>query len=60
LIYHRSGQVVKGQAQSGKRRSSRGGAWRHQVKYNRCAARSSLNPSFQYNDYGFRVVTDAG
>lgn len=40
---------------AGKRRASRGGAWRHQVKYNRCAARSSLDPTFRYNDYGFRV-----
>ncbi len=44
---------------SGTRRASRGGAWRHQVKISRCAARSSLDPSFQYNDYGFRVATDA-
>jgi formylglycine-generating enzyme required for sulfatase activity len=43
-------------AESGTRRSSRGGAWRHQVKVCRCAARSSLDPSFRYNDYGFRVV----
>jgi formylglycine-generating enzyme required for sulfatase activity len=43
---------------AGKRRASRGGAWRHQIKYNRCAARSSLDPSFQYNDYGFRVTLD--
>jgi formylglycine-generating enzyme required for sulfatase activity len=45
---------------TGRRRSARGGAWRHQVKTNRCAARSSLDPSFRYNDFGFRVVTDAG
>lgn len=38
------------------RRSSRGGSWRHHVKVSRCAARSSLNPSFKYTDYGFRVV----
>ena len=38
------------------RRASRGGAWRHQVKVSRCAARSSLDPSFKYTDYGFRVV----
>jgi formylglycine-generating enzyme required for sulfatase activity len=42
----------------GTRRSARGGAWRHQVKINRCAARSSLDPSFTYNDFGFRVVLD--
>jgi len=41
---------------SGRRRTSRGGAWRHQIKVSRCAARSSLDPSFRYNDYGFRVV----
>ena len=43
---------------AGTRRASRGGAWRHQVKVSRCAARSSLDPSFRYNDYGVRVVQD--
>lgn len=41
---------------SGTRRVSRGGSWRHHVKFSRCAARSSLNPLFRYNDYGFRVA----
>ena len=41
---------------TGIRRASRGGAWRHQVKISRCAARSSLDPAFRYNDYGFRVA----
>ena len=41
---------------SGQRRASRGGSWRHHVKFSRCAARSSLNPSFKYADYGFRVA----
>jgi sulfatase modifying factor 1 len=40
----------------GRRRASRGGAWRHQIKISRCSARSSLDPTFQYNDYGFRVA----
>ena len=44
---------------SGTRRASRGGAWRHQVKVTRCAARSSLDPTFRYNDYGFRVVEES-
>ncbi len=44
---------------SGRRRASRGGSWRHQVKFNRVSARSSLDPSFRYNDYGFRVYADA-
>ena len=41
---------------NGERRASRGGSWRHQIKVSRCAARSSIPPSFQYADYGFRVV----
>lgn len=45
-------------AQDGTRRSSRGGAWRHQIKITRCAARSSLPPGMRYSDYGFRVVLD--
>ncbi len=43
-------------AASGMRRSSRGGSWRHQIKFSRCAGRSSLPPSFRYTDYGFRVA----
>ncbi|HEY1374703.1 MAG TPA: SUMF1/EgtB/PvdO family nonheme iron enzyme [Candidatus Binatia bacterium] len=43
---------------SGARKSSRGGSWRHRVKFSRCSARSSLNPAFQYADYGFRVARD--
>lgn len=42
--------------ESGVRRASRGGSWRHQIKISRCAARSSIPPDFRYNDYGFRVV----
>jgi sulfatase modifying factor 1 len=41
---------------TGKRRASRGGSWRHRIKFSRCAARSSLPPSFNYADYGFRVA----
>ena len=41
---------------SGLRRASRGGSWRHRVKFSRCAARSSLPPSFRYADYGFRLA----
>ena len=40
----------------GARRASRGGAWRHHIKYSRCAARSSIPPEFRYADYGFRIV----
>jgi formylglycine-generating enzyme required for sulfatase activity len=42
----------------GERRTSRGGSWRHHVKVSRLAARSSIPPTFQYADYGFRVVRD--
>ncbi|MGA2132169.1 MAG: formylglycine-generating enzyme family protein [Bryobacteraceae bacterium] len=41
---------------TGTRRASRGGAWRHQIKIARCAARSSIPPEFHYADYGFRVA----
>ena len=40
---------------TGMRRASRGGAWRHSTKFTRVSARSSLAPSFRYNDFGFRV-----
>ena len=45
---------------AGRRRSSRGGSWRHRVKFSRCAARSSLPPSFHYADYGFRLALTIG
>jgi len=41
---------------SGRRRASRGGAWRHAVTISRCAQRSRIEPTFRYTDYGFRVV----
>jgi formylglycine-generating enzyme required for sulfatase activity len=43
---------------SGQRRASRGGSWRHHIKVTRCAGRSSIPPQFQYADYGFRVACD--
>lgn len=42
----------------GVRRASRGGSWRHAVTISRVAARSKLDPSFRYTDYGFRVARD--
>ena len=42
----------------GLRRASRGGSWRHAVTISRVAARSKLDPSFRYTDYGFRVARD--
>ena len=43
--------------ESGTRRVSRGGSWRHLVKASRAAHRSSLPPEFRYSDYGFRLVS---
>lgn len=43
---------------AGRRRASRGGSWRHMVKFNRLSSRSSLDPSYRYNDYGFRIYAD--
>ncbi len=43
--------------ETGVRRASRGGSWRHHVKMSRCAARSSIPPEFKYADYGFRVAS---
>jgi formylglycine-generating enzyme required for sulfatase activity len=45
---------------TGGRRASRGGSWRHHIKVTRCAARSSIPPEFRYADYGFRVACDLG
>jgi len=42
--------------ESGTRRVSRGGSWRHQIKASRAAHRSSLPPGYAYTDYGFRVA----
>jgi len=43
----------------GERRASRGGSWRHRIRWSPPAARSSLPPSFRYADYGFRVLREA-
>ncbi|HZP25664.1 MAG TPA: SUMF1/EgtB/PvdO family nonheme iron enzyme [Dehalococcoidia bacterium] len=45
--------------ESGSRRVSRGGSWRHSIKFTRLTARASLDPAFRYNDFGFRVYADA-
>jgi len=44
--------------ETGQRRTSRGGSWRHHIKVTRSAARSSIPPAFRYADYGFRVACD--
>ena len=40
------------------RRASRGGSWRHHVRWSPPSARSSLPPEFRYADYGFRVLRE--
>jgi formylglycine-generating enzyme required for sulfatase activity len=58
--YYESSPVENpGGPESGLRRSSRGGAWRHQIPFSRCAARSSIPPELRYADYGFRVAANA-
>jgi len=44
--------------ESGQRRASRGGSWRHYIKVTRCAARCSIPRTLQYADYGFRVACE--
>jgi formylglycine-generating enzyme len=56
--YRRSPERNPPGPETGTRRSSRGGSWRHYTKISRCAARSSIPPDFQYADYGFRVARD--
>jgi len=41
------------------RRASRGGSWRHEVRWSSPHAASSLPPAYRYSDYGFRVARDA-
>jgi serine/threonine-protein kinase len=43
-------------AREPRRRASRGGSWRHTIKWSPPSARSSLPPEYRYSDYGFRVL----
>src|SRR5262249_40153460 len=45
--------------ETGSRKTSRGGSWRHQDPWSPVAHRSSLPPTLQYSDFGFRVVRPA-
>jgi formylglycine-generating enzyme required for sulfatase activity len=42
----------------GSRRASRGGSWRHRVRWSPPSARTSLPPMYRYADYGFRVLLE--
>ena len=57
--YAHSPEVAPSGPDSGVRRVSRGGSWRHRIKFTRVSARSSLSPNYRYNDYGFRIYADA-
>jgi len=37
-------------------RAARGGAWRQAHTICRATLRSKLDPSFRYNDFGFRLA----
>ena len=41
------------------RRASRGGSWRHRIRWSSPSARTSLPPDYRYSDYGFRVARNA-
>jgi formylglycine-generating enzyme required for sulfatase activity len=56
--YASSPEVAPGGPDAGERRSSRGGSWRHHVRWCSPSARSSLPPEFRYADYGFRVLRE--
>lgn len=58
-FYERSPKDNPVCSEEGRRRASRGGSWRHEIKACRCVHRSSIPPSFRYSDYGFRVASDA-
>jgi formylglycine-generating enzyme len=58
--YARSPERNPGGPDTGTRRVSRGGAWRHADPWSPVAHRSSLPPHLRYSDYGFRVVRDHG
>jgi sulfatase modifying factor 1 len=45
-------------AASPRRRASRGGSWRHRIRWSSPSARSSLPPDYRYSDYGFRVLRE--
>ncbi len=58
--YASSPGVAPGGPDAGERRASRGGSWRHHVRWSSPSARSSLPPAFRYADYGFRALREIG
>lgn len=41
-----------------RRRLSKGGSWRHAIRWSSPSSASSLPPQLRYSDYGFRVVRE--
>ena len=41
-----------------RRRASRGGSWRHEIRWSAPSARTSLPPDYRYSDFGFRVLRE--
>jgi formylglycine-generating enzyme required for sulfatase activity len=56
--YERSPRLDPRGPDEGARRASRGGSWRHHVRWSPPGARSSLPPEYRYADYGFRLVQE--
>jgi formylglycine-generating enzyme required for sulfatase activity len=59
MYYARSPLTNPRGPDSGTRRASRGGAWRHADPWSPVAHRSSLPPHLRYSDYGLRLARDA-
>jgi formylglycine-generating enzyme len=45
-------------AAGARRRASKGGSWRHAIRWSAPSASSSLPPELRYSDYGFRVLRE--
>ncbi len=54
--YARSPEIEPRGPESGVRRAARAGSWRHALPFSRCAARSALDPTKRFTDFGFRVA----
>jgi serine/threonine-protein kinase len=56
--WHEPGASDSRQGPAPPRRASRGGSWRHRIRWSSPGARSSLPPAYRYSDYGFRVLRE--
>jgi sulfatase modifying factor 1 len=58
LDWHEEGADPAARRPGPRRRASRGGSWRHRIRWSRPSAPSSLPPDYRYSDYGFRVLRE--